>query len=203
MNVLFTDRETNNILLGNLLKRLHHQFPGDVGCFSIYFLNFLTLLPGEAIYLGPNEPHAYLHGGNIFFFSLYFHISLLKGYINELFTDCIECMACSDNVVRAGLTPKFKDVETLCNMLDYNGAPALEKCFKPKVEDCFTQLYQPPVPDFAVAKIKVLKKSILVTSFKYKHLIYCVISVFQFKILITTRLYYLYTFLIQIKYILF
>ena len=28
-------------------------------------------------------------------------------------------MACSDNVVRAGLTPKFKDVATLCDMLTY------------------------------------------------------------------------------------
>jgi hypothetical protein len=33
--------------------------------------------------------------------------------------DCVECMACSDNVVRAGLTPKFKDVPTLCDMLTY------------------------------------------------------------------------------------
>ena len=28
-------------------------------------------------------------------------------------------MALSDNVVRAGLTPKFKDVKTLCDMLHY------------------------------------------------------------------------------------
>ena len=33
--------------------------------------------------------------------------------------DCVECMALSDNTIRAGLTPKFKDVETLCNMLHY------------------------------------------------------------------------------------
>jgi len=28
-------------------------------------------------------------------------------------------MACSDNVVRAGFTSKFKDVDTLINMLTY------------------------------------------------------------------------------------
>ena len=28
-------------------------------------------------------------------------------------------MATSDNVVRAGLTPKLRDVETLCGMLTY------------------------------------------------------------------------------------
>ena len=33
--------------------------------------------------------------------------------------DCVEIMALSDNVVRAGLTPKFKDVRTLCDMLHY------------------------------------------------------------------------------------
>lgn len=33
--------------------------------------------------------------------------------------DILECMACSDNVVRVGLTPKFRDVNTLVNMLTY------------------------------------------------------------------------------------
>ena len=37
-----------------------------------------------------------------------------------LFGDCVECMATSDNVVRAGLTPKFKDVDRLCEMLTYS-----------------------------------------------------------------------------------
>jgi len=45
------------------VSRLYGQFPGDVGCFSPYLLNFLLLSPGESIYLAPNEPHAYLYGG--------------------------------------------------------------------------------------------------------------------------------------------
>ena len=49
--------------LGDLFLRLHSQFPGDVGCFCIYFLNHVMLAPGEAMYLGPNLPHAYLSGG--------------------------------------------------------------------------------------------------------------------------------------------
>lgn len=62
-----------------LLLRLNTQYPGgDVGCFCIFFLNVVNLVPGEALFLGPNEPHAYLFG------------------------DCVECMATSDNVVRAG-----------------------------------------------------------------------------------------------------
>jgi mannose-6-phosphate isomerase len=75
--------------------RLCRDFPGDVGVFSPYLLNVVTLAPGEAIFLAANEPHAYLSG------------------------DCVEVMACSDNVVRAGLTPKYKDVATLTGMLTY------------------------------------------------------------------------------------
>ncbi|XP_067871254.1 mannose-6-phosphate isomerase [Heterodontus francisci] len=118
---------------GELLLRLHSQFPGDVGCFVIYFLNLVKLQPGEAMFLGANEPHAYLYG------------------------DCIECMACSDNTVRAGLTPKFIDVQTLCEMLNYTPAPANAKIF-PSVQDpcdpCVF-VYDPPVSDFTVIKIEV------------------------------------------------
>ena len=46
-----------------LLLRLHSQYPGDIGCFSIYFLNRIVLEPGDAMFLGANEPHAYLNGG--------------------------------------------------------------------------------------------------------------------------------------------
>ncbi|XP_048828661.1 mannose-6-phosphate isomerase isoform X1 [Brienomyrus brachyistius] len=118
---------------GDLLLRLHSHFPGDIGCFSIYFLNRVTLEPGEAMFLGANEPHAYLFG------------------------DCIECMACSDNTVRAGLTPKFIDVSTLCEMLDYSPAPPSAKIFSPVPDpsDPCVFLYDPPVPDFTVMKIQV------------------------------------------------
>lgn len=58
-----------------------------------------VLEPGEGLFLAANEPHAYISG------------------------ECVECMAASDNVVRAGLTPKFKDVETLTAMLTYLDGP--------------------------------------------------------------------------------
>lgn len=78
-----------------LVLQLEKQYPNDVGVISAFFLNHVKLNPGEALYLGANEPHAYLFG------------------------DCIECMATSDNVVRAGLTPKHRDIKTLCSMLTY------------------------------------------------------------------------------------
>lgn len=93
-----------------MFGNLHLINIGDVGCFCLFLLNIVHLAPGkirrlarpeakyksplerhspqpflllerpqlgEAMFLGPNLPHAYIAG------------------------DCIECMACSDNVVRA------------------------------------------------------------------------------------------------------
>lgn len=76
---------------------------------------------------------------------------------SSLSPDCIECMACSDNTVRAGLTPKYIDVNTLCEMLSYTPGPAASKIF-PCVQDGSDPLvhcYDPPVPDFSVMRIEV------------------------------------------------
>lgn len=67
-------------------------------------------------------------------------------------------MACSDNVVRAGLTPKFKDVENLLNMLIYDGAAAEAKLFQPTLlsaDHLHTWLFKPPIDDFAVLKTEI------------------------------------------------
>lgn len=64
-------------------------------------------------------------------------------------------MACSDNTVRAGLTPKLKDVPTLCRLLSYTCDPASSKYFMGTSDDQFTTVFRPPVPDFAVIKIIV------------------------------------------------
>ena len=79
-----------------LVLRLYLDYPNDIGCFCPFLLNYLHLKPGEAIFLASNEPHAYLSG------------------------DCVECMACSDNVVRAALTSKLIDKATLCELLTYS-----------------------------------------------------------------------------------
>lgn len=76
---------------------------------------------------------------------------------NYLFPDCVECMACSDNTVRAGLTPKFIDVPTLCDMLSYTPSPSKDRLFPPSQsqEDPYLFIYDPPVPDFTVMKMEV------------------------------------------------
>ncbi|CAF2646215.1 unnamed protein product [Rotaria sp. Silwood2] len=125
----------SNIELSHLFERLNKQYPGgDVGLFSIYFFNYITLNPGEAILLKANIPHAYIHG------------------------QCIECMACSDNVVRAGLTPKFKDISTLIDMLDYQPLTIEQTKFTGKnISDNIIQ-FDPRsvsnIDDFIVQEIK-------------------------------------------------
>jgi mannose-6-phosphate isomerase len=71
-------------------------FGADVGLFSFFFFNIIELKPGQAIFTDAGVPHAYLRG------------------------NIIECMANSDNVVRAGLTNKFKDVKTLLKIIKYD-----------------------------------------------------------------------------------
>ncbi len=70
-------------------------------------------------------------------------------------TDCLECMACSDNVVRAGLTPKFKDIDTLISMLDYQAGSVDRFRMHWRDVDEFCQVCAPPVPDFAMARLRL------------------------------------------------
>lgn len=131
----------------DLLTKIYSWFPDDVGCWCCFFLNHIHLEEGESLYLSPNEPHAYIKGG---LYICPFVITLL--IIN---LDVVECMACSDNVVRAGLTSKYKDKETLCSMLTYYMRTPIETVFvaKPHPSLDHVTVYDPPTPDFTVAKV--------------------------------------------------
>ncbi|KAH8381681.1 hypothetical protein KR093_010655 [Drosophila rubida] len=117
--------------LFDIFNKVNDDFPGDVGILCLFFLNLVRLRPGQAIYLGANEIHAYLDG------------------------ECVECMACSDNVIRAGLTPKYKDVEQLISSVIFNGASADAKLFIPYRIDDTVQVFAPPVDDFAVIHVAI------------------------------------------------
>ncbi|KAH9846395.1 mannos-6-phosphate isomerase [Lenzites betulinus] len=117
-----------------LVVRLHSQFPGDIGVFCAFVLNHLTLKPGEAIFLAAGEPHAYVSG------------------------DIVECMATSDNVIRAGLTPKLRDVPNLVAGLTYNSSPASKHLVQPATfapGAAHSTLYDPPIPEFAVVRTEL------------------------------------------------
>ena len=69
--------------------------PEDIGLVFVLILNLVHLEAGEAIYLDAGLPHAYLQG------------------------NIVECMSNSDNVVRAGLTPKLKDLGSLAEIIRF------------------------------------------------------------------------------------
>ncbi|GAB2288864.1 Mannose-6-phosphate isomerase [Dionaea muscipula] len=107
-----------------LVLRLERQYPDDVGVIAAFFMNYVKLKPGQALCLGANELHAYVSG------------------------DCIECMATSDNVVRAGLTPKKRDVQTLCSMLTYKlDFPDILEGY---CVNKYIHKYRPPFEEFEV-----------------------------------------------------
>ncbi|KAF2251232.1 mannose-6-phosphate isomeras-like protein [Trematosphaeria pertusa] len=131
--------------LADLVIRLNDEFPADIGLFVQFFLNYVQLEIGEAMFLKADDIHAYLSG------------------------DIIECMASSDNVVRAGFTPKFKDVSTLTTMLTYSYAPISEQKMDPTdypyvtlnaaaySSNSSSKLYDPPIPEFAVVRTALNK----------------------------------------------
>lgn len=63
-------------------------------------------------------------------------------------------MACSDNTVRAGLTSKFKDVDTLCSDLTFEMIESPYFC--PKIIGPGIREYAPPVQEFAVHELRVI-----------------------------------------------
>jgi mannose-6-phosphate isomerase len=70
----------------------------------------------------------------------------------QYIADIIECMANSDNVIRAGLTPKLRDIPNLVNTLTYAAAPASRHVVKPLPfsTSLTSTLYNPPIPEFSV-----------------------------------------------------
>ena len=49
--------------LADLVIRLNSQFPDDIGLFVQFFLNYVKMDPGEAMFLKADDIHAYLSGG--------------------------------------------------------------------------------------------------------------------------------------------
>lgn len=75
------------------------RWPGDPGAIAPILMHDVTLAPGEALFLPPGLLHCYLSGV------------------------AVEIMGASDNVVRAGLTPKPVDVEELLRVASCEPGP--------------------------------------------------------------------------------
>ncbi len=75
------------------------DFPEDIGVALTPLLDFVTLAPGESVYLAPGIPHSYVRG---------------IGF---------EVMTSSDNVLRLGLTSKPVFIDYALRILDFHTSP--------------------------------------------------------------------------------
>ncbi|WP_406183118.1 mannose-6-phosphate isomerase, class I [Streptomyces sp. NBC_01006] len=103
---------------------LVHHYPGDPGVIAAMLLNHVRLQPGEAMFLGAGVPHAYLDGLGV------------------------ELLANSDNVLRAGLTPKHVDVPELLKIVRFEpGDPAVQR-----PEGNGEEVYEAPIDEFRLSR---------------------------------------------------
>jgi mannose-6-phosphate isomerase len=111
------------------IARLAARHPRDAGALAPLWLRYLSLAPGEAIFLAPGEPHAYLGGFGI------------------------EVMASSDNVVRGGLTTKHVDVAELFRVLRFE--PGTGEVLRPEPLPDGSARYRTPAEEFELSALRV------------------------------------------------
>ncbi|CAM2939517.1 mannose-6-phosphate isomerase, class I [Skermania piniformis] len=110
--------------------QLADAYPDDAGVLAALLLNRVCLAPGEGLYLGAGNLHAYLHGLGV------------------------EIMANSDNVLRGGLTPKHMDVPELLRVLDFQPLPAPIRVGTDQLADGAVR-YRTPAVEFALSRVDV------------------------------------------------
>ncbi|MCW2783866.1 MAG: manA [Marmoricola sp.] len=105
------------------------DYPDDLGVVITLMLNRMTLQPGEAAFLETGVMHAHLSGL------------------------CLEVMASSDNVLRAGLTNKHIDRAGLVACLDIGRARIAR--VTPDFVDSDTEVFSPADVEFALAVTQI------------------------------------------------
>jgi mannose-6-phosphate isomerase len=120
-------------------------YPADPGVLVALLLNYFELTAGEAVFVGAGVPHCYLRGFGA------------------------ELMACSDNVLRAGLTSKRVNVPELLRVLDFRPAePAVLLPSPSSVggsePDCREPgaAYLTPIDDFRLSRLDLSDRPISV-----------------------------------------
>ena len=117
-----------------LVGELNAFYPEDIGLFAPLILNIVELQAEEAMYLNAEIPHAYLHG------------------------TAIELMASSDNVLRAGLTPKHIDVTELVANTKFESIKLTDLKLTPEVKTNI-KIFNVPVDDFCFEVHQVTEKT--------------------------------------------
>ncbi len=103
---------------------LAKQYPQDPGVLVTLLLNNVHLAPGESMFVNAGVVHAYLSGFGV------------------------EIMASSDNVLRAGLTPKHMDVAELLEITNFTPIPPPR--WEPSERTDEFSYLEPPVAEFAL-----------------------------------------------------
>jgi len=103
------------------------EFPGDPGALVALALNVVRLQPGQACFSGAGVIHSYQSGVGV------------------------EIMANSDNVVRAGLTPKAVDIDLLVRLTD--GTPTPPPVVVPERAGAVAR-YPAPVDEFSLSMVE-------------------------------------------------
>lgn len=106
----------------------------DAGLICFYLFNIVHLNKGEGIYQDAGIPHAYLRGQNI------------------------ELMACSDNVIRGGLTPKYVNIPELLRVID---SREIEPQLISPAPEVASFTYSTPAKDFALERLTYHKSETL------------------------------------------
>lgn len=97
-------RESLAAGVAELVNLIDSKYPGDRGLLVALVMNLVYLAPGESVYTPDGQVHAYISG------------------------TAIELMNPSDNVMRAGLTPKHLDEEELIKILgERQDAPVIQR----------------------------------------------------------------------------
>lgn len=120
------------------LLRAHRELSEDEtpdrGLVFLFLLSQVHLDPGQAIFLPAGVPHAYLRGAGV------------------------EIMANSDNVLRAGLTPKHVEPEELLRVVRFDAAqpPVIEAV---EVGAYKTRVYASAAPEFDLARLNLADRA--------------------------------------------
>ena len=125
------------------------MYGNDPGVLAPLFLNVYVLNPGEALYQGAGELHAYVEGTGI------------------------ELMSNSDNVLRGGLTPKHVDVSELLKVLNFRSSDKSILHGLMKAPGVFE--YVTPSDEFSLKCLKVEEKiSVKIKNRKSIEILICI-----------------------------
>jgi len=124
--------DASDTLAWTWVLKLSKLWPKDIGVLSPLLFNIIQLEPGEAIFIAPGEPHAYLEG------------------------TALEIMANSDNVIRCALTDKHADIPEFISALGFDaGRPA--KIGATNIAPGIDR-FNCDVPEFALSKIDAAER---------------------------------------------